>query len=112
MKLLAFVCLMAIVGCRYVGPLDISVQVESGISRDRKLIIQNYETKSLTDVTITITPEDSGNEYFYNIGKIAAKSTEKIPLRKFKDEGGNHFRGYVGDIEIECDQGRWKSKSN
>ena len=111
MKLLVFVCLMTFVDCRYIGPLDLTVQVESGYSRDRKLIIKNNETKSLTDVTITITPENSGNEFFYNTEKIAAKEEVTIRLSKFKDDGGDGFHGTVGMIKIECDQGRWKSDS-
>lgn len=79
--------------------------------RDISLIIKNNETKSLSDVTITISPKDSGNEYYYNMPKIAAKASEEITLSEFKDDGGNSFNGTIGDIKIECDQGRWKSDS-
>ena len=111
MKLLVFVCLMTFMGCRYFGPLDLTVQTKSRGYREVSLIIKNNETKSLTDITITISPQDSGNEFYFNMAKIAAKSSEEITLSKFKDDGGNSFEGAVGDIMIECDQGRWESDS-
>lgn len=112
MGLLVFACLSAFVGCRYFGSLDITVHTRTSDFRDISLIIKNNETKSLTDVTITISPMDSGNEYYYNMPKITAKSSEEITLSEFKDDGGNSFEGTIGKLKIDCDQGHWESNSN
>ena len=107
---MAFACLMLFAGCRQFGVLDLTVSKETkhaGYGDDVALIIKNNETKSLTDVTITISPENSGNEFYYNTEKIAAKEKVSFRLYRFKDDGGNHFHGTVGKITIECDQGRW-----
>lgn len=111
--LFSFVCLMMLMGCRQFGSLDLKVSTESKkYGGDVALIIKNNETKSLEDVTITITPEDSGDEYYYNMDKLPAKSKERISLSKFKDDNGDSFHGKIGTILIESDQGKWESKGD
>lgn len=114
--LLAFVCLMSFAGCRQFGVLDLTCKI-NGYGDDAVLIIKNNETKSLTDVTITISPKNSGKEFYYNTEKITAKEKVRIPLIKFEDDGGNWFYGTIGyrgtgKITIECNQGRWVGDYN
>ena len=110
-SLLFIVCIMAIVSCRQFGVLDLEVQTQSRFNKDISLIIKNNETKSLTDVTITICPAGSDEEYYYNIDKIAAKDKETISLSKFKNDDEESFNEKkVGQVTIESDQGRWKSE--
>ncbi|MCR5680309.1 MAG: hypothetical protein K6G08_08905 [Prevotella sp.] len=110
--LFSLVCLVALMGCRQFGRLDLKVQTESRGGIDLALLVKNNDTKSLEDVTITIIPEDSGNEYYYNMDKLPAKERERIPLSKFKDDGGDSFYGKVATIKIESDQGRWESNED
>lgn len=106
---LAFVGLMAFASCERLMPLDLSVQHEESYGGHAvALIIKNNETKSLTDVTITVTPKNSGNEYCYNVDKITAKERVRYRLSEFKDDGGDSFSGAIGKIKIECNQGHWK----
>ena len=110
-SLLFILCVMALVSCRQFGILDLKFQTKSRFNKDTKLIIKNNETKSLTDVTITICPIDSDDEYYYNIEKITAKNREIISLSKFKDDDGESFNAKrIGQITIESDQGQWKSE--
>ena len=105
---LVIVGLMAFASCERLMPLDLSVHhLELNPATATTLIIKNNETKSLTDVTITITPRKSGNEYYYNVDKIAAKERVMYSLSGFKDDGGNSFSGAIGKIKIECNQGNW-----